>query len=305
MTLTITPSMPRRGGFIEISRDDEPSGNERIELLLVERLRATVIGHPVVVIGIDLPAGATTCRLPIPVDLPDDYEGRAGGWSFVVRLSRDRVGFDKVAEVPIVIDSHSPDDQHPRRFAAVSTQRRYNAKETIAPLSARSDLKSLVGIWAFGVVLSLFLLRNVGTPMIFIGPAVATAWLVAAMVTAHRQRQQRLVGLSIEASVDPVSRGQPVTIAVDNPTGRPVEVGIRAAERSKSGPRGRLVSSSIVERWADVSTRNVALATHADDPVSYAGEWISIVWEIVVRPTDLTERQRPMVEATFALVVRP
>ncbi|MGI9616979.1 MAG: hypothetical protein ACR2QO_28945 [Acidimicrobiales bacterium] len=246
---------------------------------------------------VDVPAGAETVALPLPIDLPPNYAGKTIGWRYEVVLDDDAAA--------LVIDRHPEPLPHGTAdgepiFDGSLLGGRNWVERGAEPVGGTNRV-TVLGSLGLG---ALLLLVGVTAPSIFgllLGVALLAIGLwfgrdLAAQIR-HSLRDVEVVG---DEAIVPM--GEPVRISVD-PKGRDgLEVGLVAVELSLLPHRQTIVRETAIERWAAAESGDNEVETLLADPPTYQGNHIALHWYVGLRdgtlspePKRLTQRQEPLV----------
>ena len=230
--------------------------------------------------------------LTVPPDLPPTYRGESIGWGYEVEIADETTILD-AADLTVTAPTE-PTTSGARVLEEPSSRRR-SWVETGARTDAGTSTTTVLGTLGLGI---LILALGVGGPSWF-GVALG-ALLIAIGSWFGRDlavKLRRSFG-EIEVSVDTaiVRPGEPVRVRVGPHERDGLQVGLVAVELSLVSHRQTIVGQTGLERWTAADPGEHELPTRVDDPASYQGERVALVWFVALRDGSLPDKARRLTE---------
>ncbi len=285
---------------VQVDRYDRP---HQLELRLVESQAAPHIGwktHHREIASAPLPAGEASAVLTVPADLPPSYRGQSIGWGYEVAITAEAVGIDAA---DLVVEPPTAPTSSNGRALEESPSRRRSWVEAGTRTDGGTNTATVVGSLGLGILLVVLGITGpswfgfgLGAILVAIG-----CWFGRDLASRIRHSLN-----DIELIVDePVARpGDPVRVRVGQHRRTGLEVGLLAVELSLVPHRQTIVGETGLERWTPAgSDESHELATHTDDPVSYQGERVALVWFVALRDSSLPDRARRLTERRTPITV--
>lgn len=307
--MTVDHPSATRGGTFTVRVDGDRTGyrDSRVELLLVERKferkYETKLNYAIVISTTSLGA-ADQCVVEVPKHLPNTYRGEAIGWDYELRLVGDRAGPDHEQVVPVWILGDAPTD----RSAPDLRDLRSSASAVRAHIFGYhrgSVREAFIACAVLGLASTVIGLLN-GWLFLWIGGVVLLLMAVPIAISLVRHRRLHLDSVPFEVPEDPVRLGGTVTVRVQAPVERPLEVCLLAvATFLTGGGNGRRhgLSRRVYEHTRPALGSTVELQVPADQPAGYAGDEIAVHWMVILRDPAVPERQQGLASRVVPISV--